>query len=134
LIEAPTVGIGRLLKEGGRFLIPHHQRDYSWTEDELDQLFKDVYDAKDSGQGEYFVGLMVFKPESERVYTILDGQQRLATTVMLGPAPTNTEARPGRGLGGWTGAERKAGPEQEGGNKPGPDYTLLRGGTRRVSL
>ncbi len=82
-MEAPTVGIGRLLKEGGRFLIPHHQRDYSWTEDELDQLFKDVYDAKDSGQNEYFVGLMVFKPESERVYTILDGQQRLATTVII---------------------------------------------------
>lgn len=36
MTEAPTVGIGHLLKEGGRFLIPHHQRDYSWTEDELD--------------------------------------------------------------------------------------------------
>ena len=83
MMEAPTVGIGRLLKDGGRFLIPHHQRDYSWTEDELDQLFKDVYDAKDSGQDEYFIGLMVFKPESERVYTILDGQQRLATTVLI---------------------------------------------------
>lgn len=83
MIDAPTVGIGRLLKEGGRFLIPHHQRDYSWTEDELDQLFKDVYDAKNSGHDEYFVGLMVFKPESERIYTILDGQQRLATTVII---------------------------------------------------
>ena len=38
-----------------------------------------------------------------------------------------------RGLGSWTGAERKAGPKQEGGNKPGPGYTLLRGGTRKVS-
>lgn len=83
MIDAPTVGIGRLLKEGGRFLIPHHQRYYSWTEDELDQLFKDVYDAKNSGHDEYFVGLMVFKPESERIYTILDGQQRLATTVII---------------------------------------------------
>ncbi len=42
-----------------------------------------MYDAKDSGQSEYFVGLMVFKRESERVYTILDGQQRLATTVII---------------------------------------------------
>jgi hypothetical protein len=45
---------------------------------------------------------------------------------------------PGRfsevGLRGWTGAERKAGPEQEGGNDWGPGYTLLCGGTRRVSL
>ena len=65
MMEAPTVDVGRLLMEGGRFLIPHHQRDYSWTEDELAQLFKAVYDAKDSGQNEYFIGLMVFKPEWE---------------------------------------------------------------------
>lgn len=77
------MGIGRLLKEGGRFFIPHHQRDYSWTEDELDQLFKDIADAQTSDQSEYFIGLMVFMPEGEREFTILDGQQRLATTIII---------------------------------------------------
>ncbi len=77
------MGIGRLLKEGGRFFIPHHQRDYSWTEDELDQFFKDIADAQTSDQSEYFIGLMVFMPEGEREFTILDGQQRLATTIII---------------------------------------------------
>jgi hypothetical protein len=83
LTEAPTVGIGRLLKEDGRFFIPHHQRDYSWTVDELEQLFGDIKDAQDSNQSEYFIGLMVFMPEGERKFTILDGQQRLATTIVI---------------------------------------------------
>lgn len=85
LTEAPTIGIGRLLKEGGRFFIPHHQRDYSWTEDQLEQLFDDITDAEGSGQTEYFIGLMVFmnQEEDERTSTILDGQQRLASTIII---------------------------------------------------
>jgi hypothetical protein len=82
-MEAPTVGIGRLLKEGSRFSVPHHQRDYSWTEDEIDQLFIDIADARDKNQHDYFIGLLVFIPKEEREFTILDGQQRLVTTVMF---------------------------------------------------
>lgn len=83
VMEAPTIGIGRLLKEGGRFFIPHHQRDYSWTEDEMEQLFQKIEEAQGSGQTEYFVGLMMFMPGAEHEYTILDGQQRLATTIII---------------------------------------------------
>lgn len=82
-MEAPTIGIGRLLKEGGRFLVPHHQRDFSWTEDEIEQLFKDIEDARSSSQSEYFIGLMVFMTKNDREFTILDGQQRLATTIIF---------------------------------------------------
>ncbi len=83
MTEAPTLGIGRLLKEGGKFFIPHHQRDYSWTEDELEQLFKDISDAQNSNQPEYFIGLIVFMPTGNRKFTILDDQQRLATTIII---------------------------------------------------
>ncbi|MCJ7634692.1 DUF262 domain-containing protein, partial [Candidatus Bathyarchaeota archaeon] len=81
--ETPEMGIGRLLSEGNRFLVPHHQRDYSWTEDEIEQFFTDITDAHTTKQKEYFVGLMVFMPKGEREYTILDGQQRIATTMIL---------------------------------------------------
>jgi hypothetical protein len=81
--QAPTLGIGRLLREGSRFFVPHHQRDYSWTEDEIEQLFSDIQEARAGGQGEYFIGLMVFMPGNPREYIILDGQQRLATTVIV---------------------------------------------------
>lgn len=80
--EAPTIGLGRLLKEGSRFLVPHHQRDYSWTADEIDQLFVDIQEARDAGQDEYFLGLMVFMRDGEQQFVILDGQQRLATATI----------------------------------------------------
>jgi hypothetical protein len=82
-MEAPTVGLGRLLREGSKFTVPHHQRDYSWTEDEIDQLFIDIADAQCTNQRDYFIGLLVFIPKGEREFTILDGQQRLVTTVVF---------------------------------------------------
>ena len=82
--ESPTLGIGKLLYEGSRYLVPHHQRDYSWTEDEIEQLFTDLEEARlTEQQEEYFIGLMVFMPHREQEYIILDGQQRLATTIII---------------------------------------------------
>jgi hypothetical protein len=81
-VEAPTIGIGRILREGSRYFVPHHQRDYSWSEDEIEQVLLDIEEARESGQDEYFLGLMVFMP-TDRGYMTLDGQQRLATTIVL---------------------------------------------------
>ena len=81
--EAPTLGVGRLLSEGSRFFVPHHQRDYSWTEDEIEQLFNDIEEARAANHDEYFIGLMVFMHKDTLQYTILDGQQRLATTTII---------------------------------------------------
>jgi hypothetical protein len=82
-VPAPTVGIGQILREGTRYAVPHHQRDFSWSEDEIGQLVSDVEEARKAGQDEYFLGLMVFMPKANRELTILDGQQRLATASIL---------------------------------------------------
>jgi uncharacterized protein with ParB-like and HNH nuclease domain len=65
-----------------RFSVPNHQRDYSWTEDEIRQLFDDIESALDKGSGVYFLGLMVFLNDPGRL-VVLDGQQRLATAVII---------------------------------------------------
>lgn len=85
-MQAPTIGIGQLLHESGKFNIPHHQRDYSWGEDQIDQLFHDVSEAILENQPEYFLGLIVLLPQpntTPQQYTILDGQQRLVTTSII---------------------------------------------------
>jgi hypothetical protein len=79
--EAPATGIGKLLAEN-RFFVPNHQRDYSWTEDEVSQLFDDIDDAIKKNRPLYFLGLMVFL-NSDRGLVVLDGQQRLATVVIV---------------------------------------------------
>jgi hypothetical protein len=81
--EAPTVGIGKLLGEGSRLHVPDHQRDFSWTADEIEQFISDIQDAHARKQPEYFAGLMVFIRRNSSEYTILDGQQRLATTTIF---------------------------------------------------
>jgi uncharacterized protein with ParB-like and HNH nuclease domain len=82
--NAPTVGIGRLLSENCKYKVPQHQRDYSWSEDEIDQLFIDIDSSIGDENDEYFLGLMVFIPESTpEHYSILDGQQRLVTTSII---------------------------------------------------
>jgi hypothetical protein len=82
IAEAPAAGIGKLLQDN-RFVVPNHQRDYSWTEHEVGQLLDDVLDAMDKGFNEYFLGLMVFMRSNAGQLIVLDGQQRLASVVII---------------------------------------------------
>lgn len=80
--ETPAAGIGKLLMES-RFVVPNHQRDYSWEEDKVKQLFDDIEDALAKPASAYFLGLVVFLNSEGRKLTVLDGQQRLATVVII---------------------------------------------------
>lgn len=81
LSEAP--GLGKLLIET-RFVVPNHQRDYSWTVDEVKELIDDVTQALENKSDVYFVGLMVFLGSAEQsTLVVLDGQQRLATAAII---------------------------------------------------
>src|SRR5260370_40492536 len=78
ITEAPAAGIGKLIMDG-RFSVPNHQREYSWTEDEVRQLFDDIETAIEKETSVYFLGLMVFLNTPKGHLVVLDGQQRLAT-------------------------------------------------------
>jgi len=74
--DAPLPGVAKLLQES-RFIVPSHQRDYSWTEDDVKQIFDDIEYAMEKTPDAYFLGLLVFLAGKPNL-TILDGQQRLA--------------------------------------------------------
>lgn len=80
LSSSPLPGIAQLLNES-RFKVPSHQRDYSWDEDEIQTLLDDVRRAITKSEETYFLGLLVFL--AGQPLTILDGQQRLATTLII---------------------------------------------------
>ena len=70
--------------EGCLYKIPAFQREYSWTEDNLSDFWKDVTERPT----EYFLGAMVVyrdsvRPDFRTTYTIIDGQQRLTTAQIL---------------------------------------------------
>ena len=88
LAETPTVGLGQFIKEV-RFQVPSHQRDYSWKEEYVRQFIDDITGALKEKDDLYFCGLMVFTKTDQPVFQVLDGQQRLATTLMIVSAIRN---------------------------------------------
>jgi hypothetical protein len=56
---------------------------FTWGEGEVKQLLDDYQNAIDSHQESYFLGLLVFLQQKDGTFTILDGQQRLATIVII---------------------------------------------------
>lgn len=97
--EAPTAGLGRLILEN-RFFVPTHQRDYKWDRERVQKFFDDLTEAMDREDRFYFVGLMVFMRADDGRLRVLDGQQRLATTIILFSA-----------LRTWFGAADPGGPD-----------------------
>lgn len=87
-MDTATVGLGRFIKEG-RFVVPSHQRDYSWTSEYVKVFIENIEEAMEQGRDLYFCGLMVFTGSAASSYKVLDGQQRLATTLMIFSAVRN---------------------------------------------
>lgn len=77
-------GIGHVLSDR-RLAVPIYQRSYSWTKDEVTEFWSDLIDTFKEGDQEYFIGNLVFAQEGSSPGTpsIIDGQQRLATTLLL---------------------------------------------------
>jgi hypothetical protein len=77
-------GIGKLLQQG-RLQVPPNQRSYAWREKHIRNLFQDLNEAisKGDANAEYFLGTIVLIQKGSETPSIVDGQQRLATTTIL---------------------------------------------------
>jgi uncharacterized protein with ParB-like and HNH nuclease domain len=67
------------------YIVPDYQREYVWTEKEIQQLLDDIDEELDLSQRrEYFIGTVLVAPTSEKNhYEVIDGQQRLTTFFLL---------------------------------------------------
>lgn len=74
------------------FLIPEYQRPYSWSDDEINTLFDDIWGfsiehTKPNSAQTYFLGCIVSyleqNPDNVNVRQIIDGQQRLTSLFLL---------------------------------------------------
>ena len=84
-VDAHTQGIGEFIQHRRFFCVPDHQRDFAWTDEEVEQFLDDIVGAIQDSELDYFLGLLVVvEPrEQDGAWEILDGQQRLATTTMI---------------------------------------------------
>ncbi|MFB6200400.1 MAG: DUF262 domain-containing protein [Halorhabdus sp.] len=78
--------MGSLFESNDQFIIPSYQRRYSWEDDQIDDLWKDLQKIE-SDEEDHFFGTVVFMARSSAhaatQYDIVDGQQRITTVSVL---------------------------------------------------
>lgn len=86
-IEPRLAKVGTYLKLGEDtiFTIPEYQRAYSWGIDNCDKLWQDIVNYSDSNsKDEYFFGTIIVNcQENDTKYSLIDGQQRTTTFLLL---------------------------------------------------
>jgi len=67
------------------YVVPDYQREFVWTEKEVQQLLEDIDEQVEAGSDiEYFVGMILVSPGTQKNhFEVIDGQQRLTTFYLL---------------------------------------------------
>ncbi|MFS2220244.1 DUF262 domain-containing protein [Commensalibacter sp. A3DC] len=66
------------------FLIPEYQRGYSWDIGQCDKLLEDIENFKESESNDpYFFGSIIIDCSDQNQFSLIDGQQRTTTFLLL---------------------------------------------------
>ena len=66
--------------EDDNYLIPLYQRAFAWSDKEITQLIDDIYDFEAE---KYYIGSLIVNVNSNGLYEVIDGQQRLTALFLL---------------------------------------------------
>ena len=83
LLNTRTTNYLELIGNGKTYRVPPYQRDYSWSEEQWEDLWNDVLDLRQDPETRHYLGALVVEGTSDRDFLIIDGQQRLATLSLL---------------------------------------------------
>lgn len=83
LLDTRTTNFLELIGNGKIYRVPLYQRDYSWTEEQWEDLWNDLYEMHGREKTRHYMGALVVESLSDREFRIIDGQQRLATLSLL---------------------------------------------------
>lgn len=85
LLDTRTTSFGDLIGNGKIYRVPPFQRDYSWDEENWEDLWQDILTLHTTPDASHYMGAIVLQNSgtSDKEFTIIDGQQRLATLSIL---------------------------------------------------
>ena len=81
-LDIKLAGLGHIVASN-RHAVPIYQRSYAWKDGHVEDLLNDVSTAIRDGEEEYFLGSIVLTNGDSDLPDVVDGQQRLATTVIV---------------------------------------------------
>lgn len=74
----------KLIGNGLTYQIPRFQRDYSWTDEEWEDLWSDILGTiQEGGEPAHYMGYLVLQSQDEKNFDVIDGQQRLTTLSLI---------------------------------------------------
>lgn len=89
-MDPSATNVGQVMKNRYPLVVPRYQREYSWTEDQIQDFVSDIRRLMDAPADEsHFFGSLVSlqRPEASApqgsTWEVIDGQQRLATFSLL---------------------------------------------------
>lgn len=88
-MKATESKLFKFLQKSAQFIIPIYQRQYSWTQDQCEQLWKDIVRAGTTDLEAHFIGSVVYVERGLYSHSdvpqllVIDGQQRLTSTTLL---------------------------------------------------
>ncbi|MCY7283903.1 MAG: DUF262 domain-containing HNH endonuclease family protein [Cyanobacteria bacterium CAN_BIN43] len=85
LLDTRTTSFGDLISNGKIYRVPPFQRDYSWNEENWEDLWQDILGLHNDPESSHYMGALVLQSSgtSDKEFTIIDGQQRLATLSII---------------------------------------------------
>ena len=73
----------QLLGNGLTYEIPKFQRDYSWENEQWDDLWQDIQNVVTGIESGHYLGYLVLQTIDDKKFKVIDGQQRITTFSIL---------------------------------------------------
>ena len=82
LLDTKTLSFNDIIGNGKIYKVPDFQRDYSWDEDNWEDLWNDILTINENDESHY-MGSIVLLNKGDSNYQIIDGQQRFTTLSII---------------------------------------------------
>jgi len=82
LLDTKTLSFNDIIGNGKIYKVPDFQRNYSWDEDNWEDLWNDILTINENNESHY-MGSIVLLNKGDSNYQIIDGQQRFTTLSII---------------------------------------------------
>ena len=84
IFKPDNLTISDIFSFTGIYTIPNYQRQYTWDDENLEELWDDLYESYSSGIDKcYFLGSIVVVDRKNGEHELVDGQQRITTLMIM---------------------------------------------------